>query len=203
ERMSQPEHDEVPREWAREAPSIRRLQRQRDHVDAFAIDPRDPQRPESGRRGLPGRRGHETRVARGPRLGLLALEQLLERPPPARVERRDSKHPLELLARMVREIEQRTDLGDGHALGSSSNGEDQITRADLAFLEDAQIEARPPAGGQERCHLRLVETNPDAVARRSRLGHLEEGTRDAVTVANPGVVLRQYLGVAVLAEIAV
>src|SRR5207237_9967959 len=163
--------------------------------------PRDPQRPESGRRGLPGRRGHETRVARGPRLGLLALEQLLERPPPARVERRDSKHPLELLARMVKEREYRTDLGDGHALGYSSNGEDQITRADLAFLEDAQIEARPPAGGQERCHLRLVQSNPDAVARRSRLGHLEEGTPDALAVATPDLGIRQSFDHADLAEL--
>ena len=81
--------------------------------------------------------------------------------------------------------------------------EDRVAGADLAFLEDAQIEARPSAGGQERSHLRLVHANPNAVAGGPRLRHLEQSSPDPVAVADADLVIGQSLDGEVLAELPV
>src|SRR5262245_53310035 len=104
---------------------------------------------------------------------------------------------------MMRRVQQCIDLGNGHALWSSSDREDRVAGADLALLEDAQVEARPSAGGQERGHLRLVHANPDAVAGGPRLGHLEQRSPDPVAVTDADLVIRQSLDREVLAELPV
>ena len=104
---------------------------------------------------------------------------------------------------MMGRVQQRIDLGNGHALRPSSDREDRVAGADLAFLEDAQIEARPSAGGQERSHLRLVHANSDAVAGDPRLSHLEQRSPDPVAVADADLVVRQPLDREVLAELPV
>ena len=85
--------------------------------------------------------------------------------------------------------------------GSARDREDRVAGADLAFLEHAQVEARPSAGGQERGHLRLVRANADAVAGGPGLGHLEQRSPDPVAVADADLVVRQPLDGEVLAEL--
>src|SRR6266850_4765542 len=100
-------------------------------------------------------------------------------------------------------VQQRIDLRNGHPLRRSSDQEDRVTGADLTFREDAEVEARPSAGGQEGSHLRLVRANPDAVAGNPGLGHLEQGGPDPVAVADAYLVVRQPLDGEVLAELPV
>src|SRR5262245_38447977 len=136
-------------------------------------------------------------------MGILIPEQRLEGPPPAGGERRDAQHTLELLARMMGGVEQRIDLGHGHSLRSSADREDRVARADLSLLQDAEIEAGPPAGGQERGHLRLVHPDSDAVASGPGLRDLEHGRANPVAIADADLVVHQPLDGEVLAELPV
>src|SRR5205807_5580734 len=129
--------------------------------------------------------------------------QLLERPLPAWRQRRDSQRALEAIARVMGGVQQRIDLGNGHALRAWSDEEYRVTCADLAFLEDAEVEARPSAGGQQCRHLRLVRANPDAVAGDSRLSHLEQSGPDSVAVADAHLVIWHPLAGEIPAELPV
>src|SRR6185295_11051507 len=200
---AQPQHHELSRQRRGQPPSLGRLQGERDDVDALAIDPRDAQGPEPGSRRVRSHLWHETGVARRAGVGRLGAKQRLERPPPARRERRDAERPLELLARMVRGIEQRIDLGDGHALQPSSDRDDLVARADLPLLEDPEVEPGASAAGEERSHPRLVEANPDPVAGRPWLGDLEHGRSDPEPVADADLVVGEPVDGEVLAELAV
>ena len=104
---------------------------------------------------------------------------------------------------MTRRVQQGVHLGDGHALRAFGDQDDRVAGADVAFLEDAEVEARPSAGGQQGRHLRLVHANPDAVAGDARLGDLEQGRADPVAVADADLVVRQSLDGEVLAELPV
>src|SRR5712691_2261373 len=167
------------------------------------IDPQNSQRTKPRLRRVRSCCRHQTRVARRARVGIQTSYQRLEGPAPARGERRDSQRPLELIARVVGGVQQRIDLRNGHALLPSSDQEDRVTGADLTFLEDAEVEARPSAGGQESSHLRLVRANPDAVAGDPGLGHLEQSSPDPEAVADADLVIRQPLDGEVLAELPV
>ena len=81
--------------------------------------------------------------------------------------------------------------------------ENLVTRADIAFLEDAEVEAWPSARGQERSHSRLVHADADAVAGGPGLGHLVQSGPDPITVADANLVIRQSLDGEVLAELPV
>src|ERR1043165_9867269 len=101
---------------------------------------------------------------------------------------------------MMRGVEQRIHLRDAHPLLRLSRLHDLIARAHLAFLEDPEVEARPPARGEKSSHLRLVRANPDAVAGHPRLRHLEKRRADPVAIADADLVIRQPLDGEVLAE---
>src|SRR5262249_1820773 len=78
-----------------------------------------------------------------------------------------------------------------------------VASADLAFLQDAEVEPRPSARGEERRHARLVHADADAVARDARLGDLEHRATDLIAVADAHGVVGQAFDREVLAELAV
>src|SRR4051812_21685132 len=131
----------------------------------------------------------------------LALEQRLERSSPPDGERGNPQRPFELLARMRRQIQERIDLGYGHALGSSSDGHDRIARVTLAFLENAWVEARTAAGREEGRHSGLIHPDPDAIASDPRLAHFEKRAPNPITVADADCVVRQSLHREILTEL--
>jgi hypothetical protein len=71
----------------------------------------------------------------------------------------------------------------------------------LTFLDHAEIEAWPSAGGQQRSHLRLIHAYPDAVAGDPGLRHLEQGSSNPVAVADAHLVIRQALDGEVFTEL--
>src|SRR6516162_8629974 len=91
------------------------------------------------------------------------------------------------------EIKQRVDLGDGHALVGLADLHDVVAGADRALLQDAKIEPRPSAGGQQRRHPRLVGPNTDAIAGDARLRDLEQGAADLKAIAYANGALWQPL----------
>ena len=87
----------------------------------------------------------------------LLREQRLEGAAPACAQRGDAKRALELTAGTTRQVQQRIDFGDRHALGAHPNLDDFIPGFDLAFLENTEIESGPAALDQQRGHPRLVQ----------------------------------------------
>src|SRR5262249_11352878 len=80
---------------------------------------------------------------------------------------------------------------------------DLVSRANFAFLEDAKIEPRPSATGQQCRHPRFVHSNADAIAGHARLRHLEHGAADPKTVANAHRVVGHSFDREVLSELSV
>ena len=148
-----------------------------------------------------GRR-HEPRVA-APGAGRLALQQRLERRAPSGRERLDSQRALQPIARMIRRIEERVDLRDGHPLVRLSDLHDLVAGADVAFLQDAEVESRPSAGGEQRRHARLVHPDADAIAGDTRLRHLEQRAADPIPIADAHGIVGQSFDREVLAELSV
>src|SRR6516165_505253 len=136
------------------------------------------------------------------RAARLASQQVIERPVPARRKRLDPQGALQPVARMRREIKQRVDLGDGHALLGLADLHDVVAGADLALPQDAKIETRPSAGRQQRRHPRLVSANAEPVAGHARLGDLEQSAADLIAVADANAIVGQILDSEVLTELA-
>src|SRR5262245_46661736 len=103
---------------------------------------------------------------------------------------------------MRREIEQRVDLGDGHALLCLADLHDLVAGADLALAQDAEIESRPAARRQHCRHPRLVGANPEPVAGHARLGDLEQRAADLVAVADANGIVGKLLNREILTELA-
>jgi hypothetical protein len=103
---------------------------------------------------------------------------------------------------MDRLIEKRVDLCDGHSLGRFSHLHYLVASAHLAFLQDAEVESRPSAGGQQCRHPGLVQPNADAVAGHTRLSDLEQCAADSITVADTNGIVRQSLNREVFAKLA-
>jgi hypothetical protein len=129
--------------------------------------------------------------------------QGLEGTAPARGQRGNSQRPQQLVAGMTARVEQRIDLGNGHALRPAGDRDDGVAGAHIAFLDHAQVEARAPARSQQCRHLRLVRPDADAIAGHPGLAHFEQSRADPVAVADADFVVRQPLDGEVLAELAV
>jgi hypothetical protein len=102
---------------------------------------------------------------------------------------------------MIGRIEKRVDLGHGHPLRRLSHLHDVVAGAHLARLQDAEVESRPSAGGQQGRHAGLVQPNADAIAGDTRLRNLEQRAADLITVADAHGVVGQSFDGEVLAEL--
>ena len=178
--------------------AVSALHRQRHNISRFLVNRRHPQRPESRRGRVRSRCRRQPRVAVRP-----TSEQGGERRPPARRERGDLQRAFQSVARMRRRIEQSVDLGDRHLLLALIDLHDLVAGANLAFLEDAEVESGPPAGGQERRHARLVHANADAIAGDPGLRDLKQSAANPIAIANIDAVIRQAFDCEVLAELSV
>ena len=98
-------------------------------------------------------------------------------------------------------VQQGVDLRDGHALGAGGDLHDLVAGFDLSLLQDAEVEAGPAMGDEERCHLRLVHPDADPVASDARLGHLEKGAPDPVAIADADLVIGQAVDGEILPEL--
>ena len=102
---------------------------------------------------------------------------------------------------MLRRIEERIDLGDGHALGAVKELLDAIASADLTFLDDAEIEAGPAVRNQQRWHLRMLQPDADPVAGVAWLADLDDGAADPEAIADADLVIGEAVHCEVLAEV--
>ncbi|GAB3165747.1 hypothetical protein GCM10027258_88980 [Amycolatopsis stemonae] len=161
----------------------------RRHGRAFGHRPDHAQRPEAA---PPGRCGG------GPR-----GEEVAERRLPAGAERGDVDGLAERGLVAVRQVEERVDVRDAHFVPAAAGADDLVARPDVAFGDDAQVEARPVVRDEQGRHPRLAQAHPDAEARDARLGDLEFGVADAVPVADVHLVVGQAVDGEVLAELAV
>src|SRR5262245_35591269 len=100
-------------------------------------------------------------------------------------------------------VEERVDLRDGHPLVRLSHLHDFVAGAHLALPQDAKVEARPSAGGQQSRHSGLVHPNADAIAGNARLGDLEQRAADLITVADADGIVGQSFEREVFAELSV
>src|SRR5215831_12080835 len=102
---------------------------------------------------------------------------------------------------MIGRIEERVDFYDRHSLWRLSYFDDFVSGAHLAFIQNAEVEARPSATCQQCGHPGLVHPNADAIARHAGLSDLEQCTADSITVADTNGIVRQSLDREVLAEL--
>src|SRR5215813_6302978 len=102
---------------------------------------------------------------------------------------------------MIGRIEERVDVRDGHSLLRLPQLQDFVTRADVAFLQDTEVEPRPPAGCQQCRHAGLVHPDADAIAGNARLSDLEHCAADPITVADADGIVGQSFDREVLAEL--
>ena len=98
-------------------------------------------------------------------------------------------------------VQQRIDLGDGHALGTLRDLHDLVAGPDLALFEDAKVEAGSVVGDEQRCHLRLVHADADPIASDARLRHFEHRAPDPVAIADAHLVVGQPIDGEILAEL--
>ena len=80
---------------------------------------------------------------------------------------------------------------------------DLVSRLDVTFFEDAEVEARTVMGDEERGDPRVVHPDPDAVAGDAWLSDLEDRGADPVAVADTDVCVGQSFDGEVLAELPV
>ena len=134
---------------------------------------------------------------------LLTLQQRFKRATPSVRKRIDPQCALQTIAWMRRQIEERVNLSDGHALCRLSHLHDFVSRADLTFAENAEIEARPAAGCEQCRHPRFVHANADAIACDAGLSDLEKRGADLKSIADAHGVISQSFDRKVLAKLSV
>jgi hypothetical protein len=103
---------------------------------------------------------------------------------------------------MISGVKKGIDLRHAHAFGTFRDLFDPVSRADLAFLDDSEIKARPPVRDHQRRHFRVIETQTEPVASDARLADFEDGAADPVTVADKDLCVGQSIDREILAEIA-
>ena len=82
------------------------------------------------------------------------------------------------------------------------NLDDLLARLDLALFDHAEVETGPAVGDEQGRHPGLVHPDADAVARHTRLRHLEQRAPDSVAVPDAHLVIGQAVDGEVLAELA-
>jgi hypothetical protein len=102
---------------------------------------------------------------------------------------------------MTRHIQQRTDLGDGHALGIRRNQHDLVAGLHLPLLKDTKIEAGSAVPDEQCGHLRLVHADADPIAGNARLRHLKHGGPDPIAIADAHLVVGQPFDGEILPEL--
>src|SRR5215831_8644460 len=100
-------------------------------------------------------------------------------------------------------VEERVDFRDGHPLDGPAHFHDIVAGSDVAFLQDAEVEPRPPTRGQQGGHPWLVHPNADAVAGDTWLRHLKQGAADPISIADAHRIVGQSINGEVLAELTV
>ena len=134
---------------------------------------------------------------------LLTLQQRFKRATPSVRERFDPQCALQKIAWVRRQIEERVNLSDGHALRRLSYLHDFVAGTHFTFAENAEIEARPAAGCEQCRHPRLVHANADAIARDAGLGDLEKRGADLKSIADADGIISQSFDSKVLAKLSV
>ncbi len=178
------------------------LDRERQHVCGLVVDRRHHERLKSRGSRMRSCCWRKPRVSTS-RTSRLAPQQRLKRRAPSRRKRWDTQCALQPIARGAGQIEERVDLLDGHLLLRLSDFYDFVASAHLAFLEDAEVEPRPSAGGQQCCHSGLVHPNAHAITGDPRLSDLEQCAADPITVADAHCIVGQSFDREVFAELSV
>jgi hypothetical protein len=104
---------------------------------------------------------------------------------------------------MIRQIEERVDLSDGHALSRLSHLHDFVAGSHLAFTKNAEVEARPAARGQQCRHPGFVHSNTDAKACDARLSDFEKCGADLKSIADAHGIIGQFFYRKVLTELSI
>src|ERR1700679_2075239 len=92
---------------------------------------------------------------------------------------------------MAGQIQEPIDFGYRDLFGSFGDLHDLVARADLAFLNDTEIESGPLMGNEQAGHLRVEHANADSITSDSWLRHLEQRAADPVTIADADLVVCQ------------
>ncbi len=162
---------------------------------------RDGQRRPVGRFQLDGHHGrafpvglHDTKLAKSrPRRFDFdrSVEQVGEGLPPAGAQCRDVDGRAQLRDLAAGQVQQRIDVGDAQFVPAAPRPHDRITRRDVAFGDDTQVEARTVMGDKKIRHLRLAEAHSDAEAGHPWLGDLELGITDAIAIPDADLVVAE------------
>lgn len=73
--------------------------------------------------------------------------------------------------------------------------------ANLAFLDDSEIETGPAVRNQQRGYLRMLQPDADPVAGIAWLADLDDGTADSKSIADADLGISETLHCEVLAEV--
>src|ERR1700723_2953175 len=150
-----------------------------------------------------GRGGRRQSRVSGFRPVLLTLQQRFKRTTPSVRKRFDPQRALQTIAWVRRQIEQRVNLSDSHALCRLSHFHNFVAGTHLTFPQNAEIEARPATGCEQRRHPRFVHPNADAIARYAGLRDLEKCGADLKSIADAHGIISQFLDRKVLTELPV
>src|SRR5277367_431408 len=77
-----------------------------------------------------------------------------------------------------------------------------VTCANLSFLQHAEVKAGSVMFYEQRCHLRFIHANADAVARHARLCDFKYCIANAISIADADLVIRKSLDGEVFPELA-
>src|SRR5882762_9131158 len=104
---------------------------------------------------------------------------------------------------MTGHVQQCVDLENGHALRPGRDLRDLVASLHLAFLKHTEVEARPTVLDHQRGHVRLIHAYSKPVTSDARLGHLEKGAADPVSVPYTDLCVRQSVDGEILSELSV
>ena len=101
---------------------------------------------------------------------------------------------------MLSRVKQGVDLRNRYAFGAVKDFLNSIAGAQLAFLDDTQIEAGPVVRYHQRWHLWVFQPDAEPVTGIARLGDLDNGTANPEAIANADVSIGQPVHCEVFAE---
>src|SRR5215217_1369088 len=120
-------------------------------------------------------------------------QPLLERLPPSGGKRTDAKRLPRSFQVLRIEVEQAADLPNRHSLGIGPDTVDHVAGADLAFFQDAQVEAYPATGKKPLLEAAQSHFYAELVARDARLCDFDQRVAHAKNVADVDLVFRHAL----------